>query len=144
MGRDAVRGTAEVDIGRAGIRCRSLVERLCAAIDMPQDIAKPKVGRRGHHWRTSKGRPPQYSADYQNPFGAAAKILQINSDIRLRIMLGERVSKHTIRDWRRGKDKAPAWAFDVLARESDRLRAIVDQADIWLARAQKEAAEAAS
>ena len=104
---------------------------------MPQDIAKPKVGRRGHHWRTSKGRPPQYSADYQNPFGAAAKILQINSDIRLRIMLGERVSKHTIRDWRRGKDKAPAWAFDVLARESARLRAIVDQADIWLARAKK-------
>lgn len=39
-----------------------------------------------------------------------------------------RASKHTIRDWRRGKRKAPDWALALLREELDRRMAALEHA----------------
>ena len=102
-----------------------------------------KQTRRGHHLRHSKRPSPRYTADYQNPFGGAAKALAIDSDKRLREMLNNRVAVSTIRDWRRGKAKAPQWAMAVLADEYDRQLVRLEVSRYWIERAKKEASESA-
>jgi hypothetical protein len=105
---------------------------------------KQKHGRRGDHWRRSKRRDTPYLKGYGTPFGEAAKELEINSDKRLAAMLGNRVVPGTIRQWRNGTRKTPFWAILGLAEECDRRSNAIHRATNWLARAKKEAAEAAS
>ena len=67
---------------------------------------------------------PKAAAVYRNPFGAAGGALfpwalgdYPGIAKGLQAPFGPRASKHTIRDWRRGKRRAPQWAREVLAEE---------------------------
>ena len=108
------------------------------------NISVKPIQARGKHPFGKVRRPsPRYTADYQNPFGGAAKALAIDSDKRLREMLNNRVAVSTIRDWRRGKAKAPQWAMAVLADEYDRQLVRLEVSRYWIERAKKEASESA-
>ena len=78
-------------------------------------MAKDKRASRGHPFGSVNRPVPRYTAAYSEPFGHAAKLLAIDSDKRLAELVGASDTPPSkIRNWRRGKAKAPAWAIDRL------------------------------
>ncbi len=99
---------------------------------MVKQSVKRAPARRKHPFGVVTRPRPRYTANHQTPFGGAARELGIDSDLRLRAMLNNRVSKHVIRNWRRGKNKAPQWAILVLEAECDRISEAILRARYWL------------
>lgn len=97
---------------------------------------------RGSHPFGSVQRPlPFYKNGYGTPFGKSAKALEIGPDPKLAMLLGNRVTWHTIRAWRRGRLEAPQYAFDVLEREYARQAERLTAARLWLDRAKEKGAD---
>ena len=91
----------------------------------PGKATPPATGRqRSHHWKGTKRAAPDYGIASEAPTNAAITRLfpwtVATYPGRLKgalILLQDRAAADSIRDWRRGKRRAPQWARDILIRE---------------------------
>ena len=109
---------------------------------MPQDIAKPKVGRRGYLFRKTKRHVPQRTR-YPTPLSLAGELLKLGADDSIAAFLGSPATPGAVRAWRRGQRRTPVWVLDELARAQTEHANATTMLGEWIARAKKEASESA-
>lgn len=106
----------------------------------PPSATRAKHGQGRHHAPRKRLRAPHRLKTYPDPFAVAAVALfPWGADAypgfakALSAALLGRASPHTIRDWRRGKRKAPAWARALLREAIERRIAELEHARAILA-----------
>jgi len=88
-------------------------------------------GHRRHHWSRNGASAPVLSMSRRAPFGVAAASLfnaPTGGLLKALATLFPKAQPYTIRDWRRGKRKAPTWARAILRSELEKRRAEIEHA----------------
>ena len=98
-------------------------------------------GRRKHPFGSVQRPVPAYANNYNTPLQKIANSLAIKTDPQLATVLGERANRGTVREWRRGNRRLPAWAVERLEAEWKRQWERLEAGRYWLQQAKEKAGD---